>query len=106
MKKNSAFILLGLIAALSAQKKNKTRNIILVAIDGFRWQEPFNGADSSFLHNKQLVENTSKYQKRCWNDGLSERRKLLLPFIWGAVAEYSQFYLRCYKDRVSHIILY
>ena len=93
MKKiNLVFILLGLITALSAQPKNKTRNIILVTIDGFRWQELFNGADSSFLHNKQLVENTSKYQKRYWNDNLSERQKLLLPFIWGTVAEQGQIY--------------
>ena len=77
---------------LMAQKETKTENIILVTIDGFRWQELFNGADSSFLHNKKLVENTGKYTKRYWNDNLSERREMLLPFIWGTVAAQGQVY--------------
>ena len=86
------FFILFMSVTLMGQTKTKTQNIILVTIDGFRWQELFNGADSSFLHNKQLVENTSKYEKRYWNDNLAERRKMLLPFIWGTIAEQGQIY--------------
>lgn len=85
-------LILSMSITLMGQTKNKTQNIILVTIDGFRWQEVFNGADSSFLHNKQLVENTSKYEKRYWNDNLSERRKMLLPFIWETMAAQGQIY--------------
>jgi len=85
-------LILSMSVTLMGQTKTKTQNIILVTIDGFRWQELFNGADSSFLHNKQLVENTSKYEKRYWNDNLAERRKMLLPFIWNTVATQGQIY--------------
>jgi len=85
-------LILCLSVTLMGQTKNKTENVILVTIDGFRWQELFNGADSSFLHNKKLVENTAKYDKRYWDDNLVERRKMLLPFIWGTVKERGQIY--------------
>jgi hypothetical protein len=90
-------ILISLIIILSsnflqAQVIYKTKNIILVTIDGFRWQEVFNGADSSFLHNKNLVENRQVFDKKYWNDNLAERRNLLLPFFWQTLAVKGQIY--------------
>lgn len=33
------------------QSKNKTENVVLILIDGYRWQELFEGADKSLtLH--------------------------------------------------------
>jgi hypothetical protein len=93
MKKICSLLLIILLnISLFAQTTHKTQNVILVTIDGFRWQEVFNGADSSFLHNKQMVENTNKYEKKYWDNDLSIRRKMLLPFIWGDMAVNGQIY--------------
>jgi hypothetical protein len=34
----------------SAQTRLKTRNVVLIVLDGVRWQEVFTGADSTLLH--------------------------------------------------------
>lgn len=85
-------IILFMSVSLMAQPKHKTRNLILVTIDGFRWQEVFNGADSEFIHNKKLVGKPDKVEKEYWNADLMKRRKMLLPFIWGTVAKDGQIY--------------
>ena len=85
-------LILSMSITLMGQTETKTKNIILVTIDGFRWQEVFNGADSSFIHNKRLVKKPDNCDKKYWNDNLSERRKALLPFIWGTVATQGQIY--------------
>ena len=35
----------------------QTRNIVLITLDGVRWQEVFSGADEAILNNKSFVEN-------------------------------------------------
>ena len=37
---------------LRAQQTTKTRNVILVTIDGMRWQEIFNGADPALIESR------------------------------------------------------
>ena len=87
-----SFVLFTICITLLAQPKNKTRNIILVTIDGLRWQEVFSGADSSFISNNQLVRKTDKYLQKYWYDTTDERRKLLMPFLWETVATQGQIY--------------
>ncbi|WP_321332384.1 sulfatase-like hydrolase/transferase [uncultured Bacteroides sp.] len=86
------FIALSFVATLMAQSSHKTQNVILVTIDGFRWQEMFNGADSSFINNKQLVEDAANCGKKYWDNSVDARRKMLLPFIWDTIASKGQIY--------------
>ena len=44
-----------------AQNTHKTKNVVLILIDGYRWQELFNGADFN-LHKKSTKK--SRRQKR------------------------------------------
>ncbi len=74
-----------------AQQKNKTENVILITLDGFRWQELFNGADSSFM-KQQINLKDPKLKEKYWRDDLNERRKALLPFMWGTIATHGQIY--------------
>jgi len=36
----------------SAQTRLKTRNVVLIVLDGVRWQEVFTGADSTLLNSE------------------------------------------------------
>lgn len=86
-----AAVLVLSIGSTSAQQKNKTENVILVTLDGMRWQEVFGGADSSFMAQQSRIKDPltkSKY----WHNDLSQRRKLLMPFMWSTVATQGQLY--------------
>ena len=88
------FIIL-LMASLSVtvygQSKTKTENIFLITLDGFRWQEVFQGADSAFMKQQQHLKD-DKLKEKYWRDDLQERRKALLPFLWNTVAKQGQLY--------------
>ena len=75
-----------------AQPKTSARNIIIITTDGFRWQEVFNGADSTILHNTNQVRDTALMCEQYWDDNISERRKKLMPFFWNVIAKKGQLY--------------
>jgi hypothetical protein len=84
-------LLLLILLQVQAQQKTKTENVILITLDGFRWQEVFNGADSSFM-KQQVHLKDSKLKKKYWREDLTERRKALLPFVWSTIATEGQIY--------------
>ena len=69
----------------------ETQNIILITLDGLRWQEVFQGADPSIAHRKKYVRNPEEVSKYWYPEG-DGRRKLLMPFLWGQVALDGQLY--------------
>ena len=73
------------------QTKNKSENVVLITLDGFRWQEVFNGADSSFMKQQEHLKD-DKVKSKYWREDLQERRKALLPFFWNTVANKGQLY--------------
>jgi hypothetical protein len=82
----------------------ETKNVILVTLDGFRWQELFEGADPSILNNERYVEAPLQIQPFL-------RRKALMPFMWNLLANEGQLYgNRNYKNRVNctndHLLSY
>lgn len=92
MRKLSLFLLLVLLADYSSSAQNKTKNIIIVTIDGFRWQDVFRGADTAIANNKEYNDNPEGIKLRFLADSFSRRRKALLPFLWSAFAEKGQIY--------------
>lgn len=91
--KNYVFTLLLFATAhtLFAQQKTKTENVILITLDGMRWQEVFNGADSSFMRQQQHLKD-GKLKEKYWRNELTERRKALFPFFWNTIATQGQLY--------------
>ena len=85
------FLLL-LPAAITAQQKNQTENIIIVTLDGMRWQEIFGGADQALLTNKKFTRDSTETTNKFWSDDVTERRKKLFPFLWSTIAEQGQLY--------------
>lgn len=81
-----------------ALARHKTENVILVMIDGMRWQEVFHGADAELLGTPgpdalgDAKERARQAQQRYWNQSESKRRHLLMPFLWSVVANGGQIF--------------
>ncbi|MDP2043266.1 MAG: phosphoglyceromutase, partial [Algoriphagus sp.] len=60
MKKvNFLFLAICLLAfhpSFSQNKTHKTENIVLITLDGLRWQELFKGADSLFVDDTGMIK--------------------------------------------------
>lgn len=92
MKKLAVFFFLfSAIAPINAQKQD--RNIIIITTDGFRWQEVFNGMDSTIANSPKFNEDDSSYLfEKYWDNNNEARRKKLLPFLWTTVLEKGQLF--------------
>jgi hypothetical protein len=87
------FFLLLLISFLSAAgQQGKTENVIVITLDGFRWQELFNGADSTLIHHQKYTEDIKNMKEKFWAESADDRRKKLLPFTWNVIAQKGQLY--------------
>lgn len=58
-----------------------TKNVVLVTVDGMRWQEVFAGADSALI-----AKESNEVRAAFWRTTPSARRAALLPFLWSTVA--------------------
>mgnify|MGYP003670356296 CR=1 FL=1 len=89
-------ILIGV--GLSAQSKEiplKTENIILITLDGMRWQEVFQGIDKRFFDQEQYLAyhyTHEDFKKEFWRETAEERREVLFPFLWNVVSKQGQLY--------------
>ncbi len=86
------FLLFG-ITALSAADTGSSENLILVTIDGLRFQELFGGADPRLISKdagdvKDLKLTKAKYL----DDDPITRREKLMPFFWNVVAKQGQVF--------------
>jgi Type I phosphodiesterase / nucleotide pyrophosphatase len=97
MKRNTLLIfalsLLGGFVATATE--NKTRNVILITIDGLRWQEVFRGADEALMNKEknsggvpagELVALKSDFLGAT----AQERREKLMPFFWSTLVRGGQ----------------
>ena len=82
-----------------------TRNVVLIVGDGIRWQEVFTGADPTLMNENEGGSwiPTEVLKKRFWRDDASERRKALMPFMWGTVASQGQIFGNGPKGSVARV---
>jgi hypothetical protein len=85
------FLFFPFILSLSAQHA-KTENLIIVTLDGFRWQEVFSGADDSLINNPKFSFDTANLKQKFGATTAEERRKKLLPFFWSTIATQGQLH--------------
>ncbi len=68
-----------------AQRSNG-RNVVLVTLDGLRWQEVFRGADERLVSVDGKVKDIPATQARFLGASANDRRQTLMPFFWSTVA--------------------
>lgn len=77
----------------NGQSKHNTQNIIIITVDGYRWQELFRGADSTLLFGRRFNQLDSAWLiNQYWATTISERCKKLMPFFWNVIAKKGQLY--------------
>jgi hypothetical protein len=91
MMKN-ILVSLCMFLALWAKAQDRTENVIVITLDGMRWQEVFGGIDSSLMNNKDFSGNPKALKEKYWSDNIKERREKLFPFLWNTIAKEGQLY--------------
>lgn len=93
-----ALLCLGLTACNQKKEVETTSpepskpKVILITLDGLRWQELFTGADSLLIANQDYVKDTVDLKEKFWRNTEEERRKALMPFFWGEVPKLGQLH--------------
>jgi len=95
--------LCGLCASIA--QAHATKTVVLIVSDGLRWQEVFTGADPLLLDPKNGGSWTAQDElKRIyWRATPQERRRILLPFIWGTVAQRGQIFGNRAEGSDAHV---
>lgn len=89
MKHVFLLIIICLGPLLKAQ--NTDQKVILITLDGLRWQELFTGADQKLITNKDFKGN-EELKEKFWRNTPEERRKVLMPFVWSHIAQNGQIH--------------
>jgi hypothetical protein len=104
------FLLLLALWGLAQPLETKTNNIIVITLDGYRWQEVFKGADARIIEGgKYVKDNRGIEQFRA--STRKARREKLMPFLWNVIGSQGQLYgNRRYKNKVNcsniHLLSY
>ena len=70
-----------------------TENVILITMDGLRWQELFGGADLRLINEDAGgVKQPAKLRERFYRDDVAARRAALMPFFWSTIARQGQVF--------------
>jgi hypothetical protein len=90
MSRTFRLLSIGLLLALAPAivwAQPKTRNVILITLDGVRIQEMFGGLDVEILRStvrREPLEENELY-RQYWAPTPEERRQKLMPFFWGTL---------------------
>ena len=104
MKKHLYLLSLLLLTGIFASKaqKLKTENVVLITLDGMRWQELFNGADSTLFKQQKVFKGPNGQAEVFAKNTPEERRQALMPFLWSEIATKGQIYgNRQYNNKVN-----
>ena len=71
---------------------HKSKNVIYITWDGFRWQELFGGAQEILIAKDAGVADVEGVKQRYWRETDVERREVLLPFVWKTIATKGQIF--------------
>jgi hypothetical protein len=82
---NSLLLVLLFTNFLCAQ--NKTKNVILITLDGVRTEEVFGGLDAEILKTITKEDERNSYSARYGADTPEARREKLMPFLWGTLVK-------------------
>src|SRR5579859_1627193 len=105
------FLAASAILPLHAQlpAAHKTQNVIVVMIDGLRWQEVFRGADSKLNEQpgpkwlNEPYQMGKEAQAKYVLSTSQESREALMPFLWKVVAKHGQIFGNRDRGSDSHV---
>jgi len=92
LKNSLLFVSVFFLINIHVCGQQKTENVILITLDGLRWQELFQGADPDIIGRKKDVDDVKETRARFWDNDPKVRRSMLFPFIWSTIAVEGQIY--------------
>src|SRR5580693_3944761 len=95
-----AIALACLVAVSSAQAP--VQNVVVVTIDGLRWQEVFTGAASDYFKKDSKGE-PGALEKQYMRATAEERRALVMPFLWTVIAKDGQIFGDPSRHSLAHV---
>ena len=85
--KRIILILLSVLPLLALAKGKQDNRLIVITIDGLRWQEVFQGAEENIMTDSKQVRDVKRCRETYWRATPEERRETLMPFTWGTIAK-------------------
>ena len=85
--KRISFLIIFLLPLLAMAKGGNDSRLVVITIDGLRWQEVFMGADKVLMTDPKQVRDTAELRKTYWRDTEEARRATLMPFVWNTIAK-------------------
>jgi len=92
----AALVLLALSTAYASAGQDSTpgiaqaENVVLISIDGLRWEEVYSGIDPWLLNHDEYTKHQESMTNHFWAESGTDRRKLLMPFFWSTIAQEGQ----------------
>ena len=101
MKTFRGFLVLACFAS-TALAQPVSRHVVVITLDGFRWQEMFGGADETYFKRdaKGVIDPVAK---KYAGDTQEARRALLMPFMWNVIAKQGQIFGDPSQQSRSHV---
>ena len=85
--KRFSLIILFFLPLLAMAKGGNDQRLVIITIDGLRWQEVFMGAEEALMTDAKQVRDTVELRQAYWRTTPEERREVLMPFVWNAIAK-------------------
>ena len=98
MKRLSLLFPILLLLSSSCQSPTRDSMVLLVTVDGLRWQEVFSGAAEGLIDEKQ-----EDLRREFIRDSAEARREILMPFLWTVIARDGQIYGNRTKGSVARV---
>ncbi|RYY59084.1 MAG: phosphoglyceromutase [Chitinophagaceae bacterium] len=74
-----------LLCTASMGQAKLSENVIIITMDGLRWQEIFGGADSLLANDTAAIYSTGYVKEQFWAPSANARREKLMPFFWSTL---------------------
>jgi hypothetical protein len=95
-------VTLALASVGPAAAQAPARNVVVITLDGLRWQEMFTGANRDYFKKNSNGE-PSAAEKRFWRETPEERRSVMMPFVWSTIATQGQIFGDPGKQSRAHV---
>jgi hypothetical protein len=95
--------LLLIVTSSTISAQGKTENLVVITLDGMRWQEVFGGIDSVLVNDSTFNHDREGIKQKFGAGSAEERREKLFPFLWTVIANQGQIYgNRKYDNRFDN----
>lgn len=92
MKLNFFNVILVSLISMSVLLSQQVDNVILVTLDGLRWQEVYGGAVDSLIDNENFTKDSDEISTRFRGRTKLEAREKLMPWFWSTLVNEGQLY--------------